>query len=198
MTPLDWALPVAEVPATARSLQRDATANECAAIAAELGLVACTALSARYTVKPLGGGRYQLAGHCDARVLQPCVVTLEPVPAAVSLSFDVEFVPAERPQPARLAPQRQPARHEDGGEDDEATADPHAGEAPVLSLPDVEPIENATLAIGRVIFETLAAGLDPYPRAPGAVFDWEDPQIAAGKGSAFAALTALKAKPEPS
>ena len=46
------------------------------------------------------------------------------------------------------------------------------------SVPDVEPIEHGTIEVGRVVFETLSAALDPYPRKSGATLEWQDPESA--------------------
>jgi hypothetical protein len=173
-TALDWTYAVAEIPSGTRPQHRDATAEERAHIAAELGLISCNALAATYTLRPAGGGRYRLEGTCEAAVVQPCVVSLEPVPASLSLPVSVLFSP-------------------DADQEQEPKA-PAGDDAEILSLPEVEPIEHGRLDVGRVVFETLAAGLDPYPRRPDAAFGWEDPKLKAGEGSAFAVLSKLKPK----
>lgn len=170
--PLNWTLAAAEVPAAAREMGRAATQDERAATAAQLGLLACDRLEAVYTVAPSGRGRYRLAGRCEAAVTQACVVTLEPVPAILSLPLDVTFAPEAEAPSSKAA-------------DEE-------GEVEVSSLPEIEPIENGELAIGRVVFETLAAGLNPYPRKPDAAFDWHDRLQSDGKANPFAVLAKLK------
>jgi hypothetical protein len=45
-----------------------------------------------------------------------------------------------------------------------------------------------------VVFETLAAGLDPYPRLPETAFDWHDPLAASSPANPFAVLSKLKPK----
>jgi hypothetical protein len=170
--PLDWFHPAADIASGGRTIEREATIEECVAVATELGLIGCArlAMSARLTL--LGAGRVRLAGTCQARVVQPCIVTLEPVEGAVVLPMDVEFWP------------------------ETAAPEPVEGEAAILDLPEIETLENGRVPVGRVVFETLAAGLDPYPRKPGATFAWEDPKAQDGVLAThpFASLAKLKPK----
>lgn len=168
--PLNWNLAVGGVSAARREVRREATAEEQAAVAAALDLLGCERLEAVYTVRPTARGRYTLAGRIEATVTQACGVTLEPLEAALTLPLDVGFA-----------------------SDAAATVtDSEGEEVEVSSLPDIEPIENGVLEIGRVVFETLAAGIDPYPRKPGAAFDWEDPLQKDGNANPFAVLAKLK------
>ena len=150
-----------------------ATAAERVAIAQELGLVSCEAIEASYTIRALGGGRYRLAGSLHARLTQACVATLEPLPQTIEEEFEVQF------WPAGSLP---------------ATGD---AEVEATSVPDVEPIEHGTIDVGRVVFETLSAALDPYPRKNGASLEWQDAESAeeAAAANPFAALKRLKDQP---
>jgi hypothetical protein len=58
-----------------------------------------------------------------------------------------------------------------------------------------EPIEDGTIELGKVLYETLATSLDPYPKKAGASFEWSEGP--GGKAEAhgsgpFAALERLK------
>ena len=65
-----------------------------------------------------------------------------------------------------------------------------AKEPPVRFL---EKLERGLIPVGRIVFETLASSLDPYPRREGAAFNWQDPQSAGDKkANPFAALSKLK------
>jgi hypothetical protein len=176
MTILPWNHAVAEIPGGAREIQKQATAEECAAIARDLGLLACENLAAAYTIRPLGGGRYKVQGTTAAAVTQACIVTLEPVAARLQLPFDVEF----SPEPGEARPPREIA---DGD-----------NEAEVLSLPEIEKIEHGILDVGRVVFEVLAAGLNPYPKKPDAAFEWQDPLAKDAPANPFGVLAQLKPK----
>jgi uncharacterized metal-binding protein YceD (DUF177 family) len=174
MTILPWTHAIADMPAKSRDYTRDASPEELAAIATDLGLLGCSTLHAQYAIRAIGGGRYKLTGTINASVTQACVITLEPIESAVKLPIDVEFSPE-----ANAAPRK---------------SDDEDEEVEVSSLPDLEPIENASLDVGRVVFETLAAGIEPFPKKPGAEFAWDDPRVSDPKNNPFAVLADFKPK----
>lgn len=158
--------------------RRTANAGELQALAAVLDIAACRALAVHYVIRPIGSGRYRVSGEIEAEVTQTCIVSLEPIEAAIRESFDEEYWPAEQiPSPGP------------GSESEEREALSHS--AP-------EPIEHGVIALGHLVYEQLATALEPYPRAPGADFAWSD--AAAGRDTPepaenpFAALAALKDK----
>ena len=72
---------------------------------------------------------------------------------------------------------------------------PIARVASVLVGPDVDILERGVIPVGRIVFETLSASLDPYPRRPGAEFTWQDQhQVEPEETSPFAVLSQLKDK----
>jgi len=174
MTPLDWSAAATDIPSAGRRFQLEATEAERTAVATELGLISCERLTAQCIIRPQGKGRYRLEGPCIAEVTQACVVSLAPVTAHLTLPLDIDFAPDI---------------------DLGATVD---DEVEVLALPEVAAIDNGRLGIGQVVFETLAAGLDPYPRATDAAFKWEDSRAVDSKANPFAVLHTLKTKIKPS
>lgn len=170
----DWQHLTAEIADRPLTRMREATEEERVELARELDIPSCESLRVSYTIKPAGNERFTFSGKLDAAVTQACVVSLEPVPAKISEDFAIDLAPAEELS---------------GEEDVEADRE-------VLSLPDVEPIENGRIEVGAIVFGMLSAALDPYPRAPGIEFDWVDPKIAADPEaqSPFAALAKLKPK----
>lgn len=170
---LPWTHAIADMPSSARHYTQIATQTQCSAVAAELGLVGCHSLTADYTIRAIGGGRYKLAGALEAKLTQSCIVTLEPIETLTTIPVEVEFSPNANHPPKPAA----------DGEDLE-----------VLSLPDLEPIESANLNVGRVMFEALASGIDLYPKKPDSKFAWNDPRGTATEIHPFAALAKLKPK----
>jgi hypothetical protein len=171
---LAWDHAVRDVPETGVTGARDAGPDELPAIARALDLVACTCLHVDYAITPLTAGRFRLSGRLHAEVTQACVVTLDPVDCTLEENFEATFWPqADMPAPA-------------------------SGELAIDDAPEPEPIIAGQIAVGRVVFESLAAALEPYPRKPGAVLDWEpQPPTAADASrpeSPFAVLANLKTK----
>lgn len=173
MSGLDWSHSVRDIPSAGLDIDRSATSDECGILATELEILGVDGMSVRYRISPAGGGRYRLVGQIDARVVQACVVTLEPVPAKISAPFEVHLVPSEAIAGALSA------------NADEAGTDNL--EAPVL-----EPIVNGVVEVGRIVYEELASQLDPYPRKPDANFDWSDPRGSGDDAHPFAGLARLR------
>ena len=103
MSPANGALPAPEfsriVPADA--VRRadvtetiEATETERKALAERLELESIGSLTATVKLRAVRGGQMiRVSGQLEADVVQTCVVTLEPVPAHVSESFDALFAP---------------------------------------------------------------------------------------------------------
>ena len=102
-----------------------------------------------------------------ADVVQTCVVTLEPVAARVTDTVEREFTLR-----SDVAAVRQEVDVEPGAEDP----------------PDL--VEGGEIDIGAVVIEALALAIDPYPRKPGAVLEYQ-PENPPDPGP-FAALAKLK------
>jgi hypothetical protein len=164
---LRWAHAIADIGKDGVVESRVATVAECEAVATALDLLSCSALSARYAIKPLAGGRFRLSGEMAADVTQACVVTLDPVTAKIAEEFSVEFWP-------------------------EDSQNAGGGEQSVLGGQDVERLAGDAVEAGDIIFEVLSASLDPYPRKPGAEFAWQDPRAGDAASGPFAALGKLK------
>ncbi len=106
-------------------------------------------------------------------MVQSCVVSLEPVESTLKEAFEVEFWPPDQLPEGAL------------------------GDLDPLEKTEIEPLQNTRVPAGRIIYEHIAAGLDPYPRAKDASFAWSEPEAAAsetaGKGP-FDVLKQLKPK----
>jgi uncharacterized metal-binding protein YceD (DUF177 family) len=136
-----WHHKVHEIPRAGISELREAGDDLRQAIAKELRVPACRKLIADYVVKNAGAGRFQLKGTLTAEFERECVLTLEPLTESLKEPLDCLFVPPE------LIPQHQ-------SEEEEA----HAVE-------EIEPITSQDIEVGRIIYEVIAAALNPYPRA---------------------------------
>jgi hypothetical protein len=169
---LAWEHAIQDIPESGLDVERAATEEERAAIAGSLDLIACTSLTARYTIAPRTEGHFRLTGTLQARVEQSCVVTLEPLSNDVAASFSVDYWP-ETELPA-----------------------PEGGAVEMNDEPDLEPIVGGRIVVGRVVFESLAGAIDLFPRKPGATFEPPQPEPG-GTGRAespFAALAKIKTR----
>lgn len=118
-----------------------ATAEECAALAADFGIPAIRDLVGRFQV---AGSleNLKVTGTVEALVTQVCTVSLDPFEAPVSEPVEVLYTDGEIPT----------------GHDAED-----------VEVPD--PIVNGRIDFGILTAEFLAMGLDPYPRKPGVTFE---------------------------
>lgn len=145
----------------------EANAAERDALARRFGLLALDELRAELELTRNLAGRVRLAGTLFARVVQACVITLEPVAAAIQEEFTEYF--ADLP-PDSVIPADLPLDDED---------------AP-------EALIEGHLDLGETVAQHLVLALEPYPRVPGAGIDERyagtDEPSSAGAGSPFAAL----------
>ena len=141
---------------------------ERAAVAKQLGLTSLPALVADVTVKPWMDG-VELTGRFEAVVEQVCGVTLDPFEQPLAGEIEAHAVPAGSPNAASA----------EGGE---IELDPDAADPPDVFAGDA-------LDVAGYVVEHLALEIDPFPRKPGATFDYQPP---AEEASPFAALKKLK------
>lgn len=108
------------------------------ALAKRFGLLAIDSLEARYAIRRDPAG-VRATGHLSARVIQACVASHEPVPAAVEEDFDLRFLP-------------EPAEGADEVE---------------LSEEECDTVfyTGGAIDLGEAAAETLALALDPFPRS---------------------------------
>ena len=146
-----------------------------AALATELGLLALRKLDFQGEVAPEGRRDWRLEGKLGATVVQPCVVTAEPVTTRIETEVLRRFL-HDLPEP----------------------------DATEAEMPEDDTLEQlgAVIDPGVVMAEALALALPDYPRAPGAELaqaDFPPPGAApleTTRPNPFAALAALKPKPE--
>lgn len=150
----------------------EANADERAALAQRYGILAVDVLVAKLRVKRLpGGALIRVDGHFSADVVQSCVVSLEPVSEHVEEDFVLTFATGRDEDPEEV----------------------------VIAMDEEdppEPIENGIIDIGEAVAEHLALAIEPFPRAPNAVFlsGDEPPPEPPAKANPFAALAPMKKK----
>lgn len=169
-------LPVRKVGEAGLAHDIEASGEERSRLASFLGVLSVETLKVGFRIQRWRARGLRLEGLLQARVVQSCVVTLEPVQSAVETRFERRFLPTEM-----IAPD---------GEGEEVFVDPDGEDPP-------EPLTHE-IDLGAIAVEELALGLDPYPRKPGSVFAPEG-STAGDKPapSPFAALARLKGRPGP-
>ncbi len=146
-------------------------ADERARIAQEMGISAVRKLDFRGTLQAEGKHDWRLEGRLGATVVQPCVITAEPVSTRIDIDVVRRFL-RNMPQP----------------------------DATEVEMPEDDTLEplGAVIDPGTVMIEALTIALPDYPRAPGATLDAEEfaPPGAAtiddARPNPFAVLAKLK------
>ena len=131
-------VPLGAIPPGGRDERVIATPGECEALARRFDILAIERLEATLHLQPEPGGAMRVKGRLVARVVQTCVVTLDPVTQDVDVPVDLRFHQAGEP----------------------LSDDPEG--------PDEMEMEGGAIELGEAVAEQLSLALDPYPRAPGA------------------------------
>jgi uncharacterized metal-binding protein YceD (DUF177 family) len=158
-----------------------ASDGERAALVRRFGFLGLPAFSARATVDRRPGGQVVVEGRLRGKIVQACILTLDPVTQDLDETFRIVFKQG-------LAEER----------------DPESGEAVLSAQTDApEPLAGNLLDVGEIVAEQLSLAADPYPRRTCAKL--EDvlprprhggrPNRAEQKRHPFAGLAALRDKP---
>lgn len=161
-------IPLHELGRGPRQVRLEPDAAERAKAARDLGLESLPALTAELTVRPWLDGA-EITGRFEAVVEQLCSVSLEPFEQPLSGEIAVQVVPAGSANAA-------------AEEDAEVELDPAAPDPP-----DV--LAGEALDLAAYVVEHLSLEIDPFPRKPGAAFEYAAPPE---PESPFAVLKKLK------
>jgi uncharacterized metal-binding protein YceD (DUF177 family) len=163
------------------ALEVAASDSERASLAKRFGFLGLPAFSARVTVDRRPGGQIVVEGRLRGRIVQACILTLDPVTQELDETFRIVFK-------QDLAEEK----------------DPESGEAMLSAQADApEPLQGNVLDVGEIIAEQLSLAADPYPRRPGVKLEDVLPKPRRGgrpprdeqKRHPFAGLAALRDKP---
>lgn len=147
----------------------EARPEEAAALARRFGLPEVRSLKAQVVLTRITDQLFRLDGRIQARVVQTCVVSLEPFPAVIDEPF------------SRLYTARAKVQDVAG---EELVLDAEADDPP-------DPIADGRIDVGEAVAEQLALLLDPYPRKPGAEVPTEYAGNGGGRENPFAVLQKL-------
>lgn len=150
----------------------EADAAQRAQIARQLGLQSLPALTAEVTAKPWLDG-VEVTGQFRAVVEQVCGISLDPFEQPVEGEIDVRALPAGSPN----------AGDPEGGE---LELDPDAPDPPDVLAGDA-------IDLAAYVVEHLALEIDPFPRKPGAEFDYQAPETETSPFAGLKKLTEPKA-----
>src|SRR5881392_12091 len=163
------------------ALEIAASDSERAALAKRFGFLGLPAFSARVTVDRRPGGQVVVEGRLRGKIVQACILTLDPVTQDLDETFRLVFKQG-------LTEER----------------DAESGEALVSAQIDApEPLPGNLLDVGEIVAEQLSLAAEPYPRRHGVKLEDVLPKPRGdgrpGKNEQrrhpFAGLAALRDKP---
>lgn len=115
-------------------------AERCSSLAVRFGCVEIPTFEVKAMITPLRKeGYFRVNGAISARVVQNCVVSLEPVVSDLEKQFELLLVPETEDDPPD----------------------------PELDDQELETYSGHSVDLGEIGAVELALALDPYPRAPG-------------------------------
>ena len=163
------------LPAAGRTLEVQLDEPTRTALAQSIKLSAVERFEANLVVAPLRGG-LRAQGRLIARIVQPSVVSFEPVTQDIDEPVDRVFLP-------------------------EASAHkPTPGSEIFVDLEDEDfpdHIDGPEVDLSALLIETLSLAIDPYPRLPGESVDALGLNLEPEEPSPFAALAKLKKENDP-
>jgi hypothetical protein len=172
--PFEHFFNLADLSMAERDVSIAANADDLARIAKWAGVNAMRRFEARVSLRKLSPDRFSYAALLTSEAVQSCVVTLEPV----EWHFEKRIA-----RELHLISRRSRSPAVQGIEEP-------------LSASDDEPpeeIEGTRFDLAKPLLEEFALALDPYPRAPSAIFD-SPTSVSGGPESPFAVLKVLKEK----
>lgn len=137
--------------------------EERAKIAELIGLVGLKSLDVDLKLKRQQGGLVvKISGDYTARVVQECVVSLEPVENDVKDSFDAWYADPDQAISFNKALKKR-------------DMEKLHGEVPIVDeKDDPEPIIDGEIDLGDVVTQFLSLALDPYPHKEGVQYEIGD------------------------
>jgi uncharacterized metal-binding protein YceD (DUF177 family) len=180
-SPISRPVTVSTLPSAGFALVIDAGEKECCALAKVHDLASVERFRADLELKRWRRDGVRIRGTIAAKIVQECVVTLQPVISELDVPVDAVFLP-EGSKLTRPMDQ-----------DGALIIDPDGPDAPEL-------FAGGEIDAGAVAEEFFELAIDPFPRVPGAELQRDavagDDRESGddGKGNPFAKLAALRDK----
>ena len=106
-----------------------------AALSNRFGFVELGSLDVSVEISQMGPDSWDVKGRLQARLVQPCIITGEPVPETVDFGIEERYVRA-------------------ANEDEEV----------VVGLEDSEPLVDGCIELGEMVAQSLALAVNTWPR----------------------------------
>lgn len=176
-SPVSFPVNVARLPQKGMPVVIDADEKQRARLAEQHGLIGVKRFHAEMLVITWKRNGVKVSGRVDAEIVQECVVTLEPLDAAIGDAFSQVYLPEES-KLGRLG-------FHDGGE---ILLDADGPDSPETFTGDI-------IDVGALAEEFFGLAIDPYPRKQGAALGGASPDDEAPYGQLQEKLLSFTRKP---
>lgn len=174
---LNYCLPSNEIGAETIAVSIVATDKQRKELAERFGIIDIESLKSHVEISYSNSHKaYVVRGHVSSDVVQPCVVSLDPVHEKVDCDFEVLVVSEEQANT---------------WDRDEKYLDE--------TFPDYDTMMDDTVAVGEIVAQTVSIHLNPFPRGEGVVLRSDKDFLSVNEGeikrdNPFAKLTDLKSR----
>lgn len=171
--PPEWSFRIDadEITSKPQSYFLSADQETCAALSRRLGVEDIERLEATLNISRETAGRIFVQGSLKARVIQKCVVTLDPVEDWIEEEFDAWF--ADKEQAVSFTEAKKNRETRKGHVEVEISSEED----------DPEPLYDGKIEAGELVTQYLALAINPYPHAQGAQYEVSDEDRARAKPS---------------
>lgn len=152
-SPVSFPVHVARLPKRGMPVVIEANERQRTALAEIHGLISVESFKAELIVSGWKRNGVRVEGKVVAKIVQPCVVTLEPVPASIDEPVEGVFLPED----SKLG-------REGFGQGGEILIEVDGPDSP-------ETFSGDTIDVGALSEEFFGLAIDPYPRKSGASTD---------------------------
>ncbi len=156
-SPISFEVSVTRLPRKGMPVVIEASETQRAALAEEHGLLAVERLRAELAVSGWKRNGVKIEGRVEARIVQSCILTLDPIPNSIAEEISAVFLPED----SRLG-------RESFGEGGEILIDVDGPDSP-------ETFSGDRIDVGALVEELFGLAIDPYPRKPGACLPSDAP-----------------------
>lgn len=163
-SPPEWSYRIHadEITAKPQSYFLSADPETCAALSRRLGVEEIERLEATLNISRESAARIYVQGALKAKVIQKCVVTLDPVEDWIEEEFDAWFV--DKDQAVSFAEAKKNRETQKGHVEVEISSESE----------DPEPLYDGQIEAGELITQYLSLAINPYPHTAGASYEVSD------------------------
>lgn len=163
--PSEWVyrIDAEDIGSSPQSYFISANEEELKALARRLNVEKLEEVNASLTItRQAGGLRLHVQGRLKAKVVQKCVITLEPVEGWIEEDFEAFYADTE--QTVSFVQAQKDRQSKKGHQEVEVSEE----------MDDPEPLIDGAIEVGELVTQYLSLAINPYPHIDGAQYEYGD------------------------